>query len=118
MLKLKITGYADSTVRAYYDMFLVEGAAPLDEDDADVQILVSAYDPARSVVMVDEATCAPIRRALGALSNIEDDTHERERAKPDRTRDPSVMHAARHAAAGLSTLSSKVVTRFGAACFA
>ena len=31
MLKLKITGYADSTVRAYYDLFLVEGATPLDE---------------------------------------------------------------------------------------
>lgn len=118
MLKLKITGYADSTVRAYYDLFVVDGADPLDEDDADVQVLVSAYDPARSVVMVDEATCAPIRRALSTLGNIEDDTHERERVKPDRTRDPSVMHAARHAAAGLSTLGDRVVARFGAACFA
>ena len=113
MATFKITGFAESTVRAYFDLFTVDGA----EIDAATDTLVQAYDPKRSAITVHEAEAADIVAALTALSNGEDEAYERERAKAADRRDPECMNAARHAARGLSTLSCNIVKRFGAACY-
>ena len=117
MATFKITGFAESTVRAYFDLFTVDGAEINDEIDAAIDTLVQAYDPKRSAITVHEAEAADIVAALTALSNGEDEAYERERAKAADRRDPECMNAARHAARGLSTLSCNIVKRFGAACY-
>ena len=117
MATFKITGFAESTVRAYFDLFTVDGAEINDEIDMAIDTLAQAYDPKRSAITVDESDAAEIVAALTWLANGEDETYERERAKADDRRDPECMNASRHAARGLSTLSCNIVKRFGAACY-
>ena len=106
--KIKIGGYAESTVRAYWD-FYAEGDMPaIDEEDADIKVLASAYDPKSSTIAITKDTAAAIRCALCTLSNTEDETYERERRKPAELCDVEIRDAARHAARGLSGLHSRV----------
>lgn len=117
MATFKITGFAESTVRAYFDLFTVDGAEINDEIDMAIDTLAQAYDPKRSAIAVDESDAAEIVAALTWLANGEDEAYERERTKAGDRRDPECMNAARHAARGLSTLSCNIVKRFGAACY-
>lgn len=106
--KLKISGYAESTIRALWDFYAECDMPAIDEDDADIKVLVSAYDPKSSTITMTEETAAAIRCALCTLSNAEDETYERERRKAAGSCDVELRDAARFAARGLSTLYGKV----------
>jgi hypothetical protein len=110
--KLKIGGYAESTVRAYWDFYAECDMPSMDEDDADLKVLVSAYDPKSSTITITPDTAAAIRCALCTLSNAEDETYERERRKAAEVCDVEFRDAARHAARGLSGLYIKACAVF------
>lgn len=105
--KLKVNGYAESTIRALWDFYAECDMPAIDEDDADIKVLISAYDPKERAITITADNASAVRCALCTLSNSEDETYERERQKVGDNCDRDVRDAARNAARGLSTLYGK-----------